>query len=461
MEDEWTAGRWEEPLSLCHWLLKVVSAPGYALAENDKLAIQDIRHEFASSDDFKDLRRLVDGQDVPEAADGSPSHSSRIRALMIRILCIADFVCTTPYASQYDGFRLVAENADAIVLDEAGGMHMADALMVWGTQCRPCAMAGDMRQLPPAVMERDRNRFRNQAAVSVLEHFQKTRNPTFVLNRQMRIVEGLFDLARQIIYPDVPGITYGEMARLSNHPVARRIDAWAGARYGYRPHPDKILPVFLHCKDTICEKSGTSRTNVLQNAAAISFLDALVGSGAVKASDIAVITPYRANRRKLEAVLASHPVLADVAVSSIDAFHGREALVVVLVMCVAECSGPLFVANINRICVSVTRQVDALFIIGDIDTTDMAQLDGKQNKNLDKVQYVDAEDGLEVPVKVKAFGLLLRFFVENNRVVHFPMGHVTHPAEAKPEQMDSAEDDRTGWQETDEMDPVGVIWVDW
>lgn len=75
-------------------------------------------------------------------------------------------------------------------------MYVADALMVWGTQCRPCAMAGDERQLPPAVMERDRNRFCDQAAVSVLEHFQKTSNPTFVLNRQIRIIEGLFDLAR-------------------------------------------------------------------------------------------------------------------------------------------------------------------------------------------------------------------------------------------------------------------------
>lgn len=349
---------------------------------------------------------------------------NQFRALIIRVLSIADFVCTTPYASQYRWFKHVAEAADAIVLDEAGAMCMADALMVWGTQCRPCAMAGDERQLAPAVMERERNRFCDQAAVSVLEHFQKTSNATFVLTRQMRIVEGLFDLARQIVYPDVPNVAYGKRARVENHPVARLIDDWAGARYGYRPLPDKILPVFLHCKDTICDMSGTSRVNVLQNAAAISFMDALVGSGKVKARDIVVITPYRGNLKKLEAALARHPTLADVPVSSADSFQGREGLVVVFVMCVTKETGPLFVANINRICVAITRQVGALFVVGDIDTVDISQLDVKQNKSLDKVQDVDAEDGLEVPVRGRIFGLFLRFFVENRPVAHFPMGSV-------------------------------------
>jgi superfamily I DNA and/or RNA helicase len=38
------------------------------------------------------------------------------------------------------------------VLDEAGAMSKADAILVWGAECRPCAMAGDEKQLPPAVM---------------------------------------------------------------------------------------------------------------------------------------------------------------------------------------------------------------------------------------------------------------------------------------------------------------------
>lgn len=72
--DEWTTSRWEEPLSLCQWLLKVVGAPGYALAKNDRPAIKEISREFATSDEFKDLRLLVAGQDVPDTEDGTPSH---------------------------------------------------------------------------------------------------------------------------------------------------------------------------------------------------------------------------------------------------------------------------------------------------------------------------------------------------------------------------------------------------
>ncbi|KAH7273747.1 hypothetical protein B0J15DRAFT_477939 [Fusarium solani] len=43
-------------------------------------------------------------------------------------------------------------------------------------------------------------------------------------------------------------------------------------------------------------------------------------------------------------------------------------VIVVLVLCVTSETGPLFIANGNRICVGITRQIGALFVIGDIDT---------------------------------------------------------------------------------------------
>lgn len=161
-----------------------------------------------TSDEFTDLRRLVAGENITDEPDGKLSFANKARKLMAEILAVADFVCTTPHASQDKGYKHIAEGAGAIVLDETGAMSKADALMVWGTQCRPCAMAGDERQLPPAVMDKERNLFYDEGSVSILEHFQRTSQPTFVLNCQMRIASGLFDLARKVIYSDVQDFTY-------------------------------------------------------------------------------------------------------------------------------------------------------------------------------------------------------------------------------------------------------------
>ncbi|CAK7225828.1 hypothetical protein SCUCBS95973_005994 [Sporothrix curviconia] len=430
-EDEWrSTGYWEQPLSLCEWLLKVVRAPGYELAAQVKPGLHDISQRFLESDYYSDLRLLVAGEHVPDAEDGKPSHRSKFRNLMITILATADFVCTTPYASKSKPYRSFAAAADAVVLDEAGCMCLADAIMVWGTQCRPCAMAGDVRQFPPAVMDRDRNRFYDQAAVSVLDHFQKTSNPTFVLNRQMRIFEGLFNLAREIIYHDVPDITYGEMVRVGNHPVARRIDAWAGDRYGYRPRPDRILPVFLHCDNTVCEMAGASRVNRLQNAAAVSFIDALVSSGVALASQIVVISPYRANVKELADVIAKRATLANVAVSSTDSFQGRESLISILVTCVTAETGPLFVANMSRMCVAITRHVGGLFVVGDVNTVGCDKRTAKPNM-AQGAQDTAEEDGVKMTTNMKMFKNFLGYFKQHKRVVDFPMSGLLSVAKAQ------------------------------
>jgi superfamily I DNA and/or RNA helicase len=59
---------------------------------------------------------------------------------------------------------------------------------------------------------------------------------------------------------------------------------------------------------------------------------------------------------------------ADVAVSSVDAFQGRETDVVVL-SCVRSGSGGLgFVADVRRLNVALTRARQSLLIVGDADT---------------------------------------------------------------------------------------------
>lgn len=76
-----------------------------------------------------------------------------VRDLIAEVIASADAVCTTPYTSDEKVYELFKPTiARGVVLDEAGAMHQADAMQVWGPGCRPCVLAGDERQLPPAVM---------------------------------------------------------------------------------------------------------------------------------------------------------------------------------------------------------------------------------------------------------------------------------------------------------------------
>ena len=111
---------------------------------------------------------------------------------MNRTLDCADFVCTTPYLSQETPYKKVCKKADAVVLDEAGAMHKLDALTVWGPVHRSCIMAGDERQLPPSVMEREKNLFAEDAGISILE-LKMAGLPCYIMNAQHRIASGPFD----------------------------------------------------------------------------------------------------------------------------------------------------------------------------------------------------------------------------------------------------------------------------
>lgn len=181
-----STSHWQMDLSLCDWLLKVVGAPGHRLAANDKPELLQLRDKFAADDDCAVLRRFVQ--------NGAPMGvklsllAAHFEAIMLGILAVADFVCTTPHMSQDTAYKHFADSADAVVLDDAGALCKADAIQVWGPQLRPCAMAGDVKkqqqqqQRPAAVVDRQRNMLFDEGGVSVLDFFQQTTHPTFVLN---------------------------------------------------------------------------------------------------------------------------------------------------------------------------------------------------------------------------------------------------------------------------------------
>ncbi|KAK4234512.1 hypothetical protein C8A03DRAFT_37707 [Achaetomium macrosporum] len=193
--DSYAATKSDIRLSPREWLLKTVGAPGYKLAENDPHALHKLHSKFQEDRRYNNLRLFLQGKSgslwkQPEGASDSTEPATLAQELMEEIIVPADAVCTTPYfASQapYSTFNMT--KAKAVVLDEAGAMLEADALLVWGYGCRPCVLAGE--ELRPTLMSANETRnghcvnvFSHQSRVSVLEKLRKNGWPCFVPSKQ-------------------------------------------------------------------------------------------------------------------------------------------------------------------------------------------------------------------------------------------------------------------------------------
>jgi hypothetical protein len=420
--DPFVTTRWNLRLSVCEWLLKVVGAPGYELAEIDPQQLHDLRKEFLRKAHYDTLRLWLEGKlhsDFREQRDGTLDTRSPCgiaEELMVQIIMRANAVCSTPHLASQSPYRLYnKDQAKGVVLDEAGAMHQSDALLVWGPGCRPCVLAGDQRQLLPMVMTHGERRqgqiinvYSHQGKVSVLEKLRRSGWPSFILTTQYRIVRGSFDLAQSIIYPDIENLfQYGETTTLEHHPMAMKIERWVTMEYKASASPvGTILPLFFHCRGSRCEvdKGMGSRYNERQNALVVKLVRGLVGLG-ITTSDIVVITPYRANLNRLEIALQAAD--CDVAVSTADSYQGREGLVVVLALVVDSTTGPLFVADPHRICVAITRHVGALFVVGDINSA---------SNTKDKTEEaVRSDEGQHLLLNKTVYRKFMQYFKDNRK----------------------------------------------
>jgi superfamily I DNA and/or RNA helicase len=101
---------------------------------------------------------------------------------------------------------------------------------------------------------------------------------------------------------------------------------------------------------------------------AVNIICDLINQLHVTASEIVVITPYRANIAAVERALTARPECKGVATSTTDSYQGREGRIVFFILCVNSVTGAQFVADSHRLCVGPTRHTDALFVVGDINT---------------------------------------------------------------------------------------------
>jgi predicted DNA helicase len=215
-------------------------------------------------------------------------------------------------------------------------------------------LAGDHRQLPPTVLSPEAARL--GFGVSLLERVVDLYGDrvTRLLDVQYRMHERIMEFSSREFYGgelraddsvkghllcDLPGVRAGP---LTEEPVTL-IDT-AGAGYDEEREPD-----------------GESRLNPQEAELVAREVRALLEVG-VRPEDVAVITPYSAQVRRLRELL---PV-PGLEVDSVDGFQGREKEAVVLSLVRSNAEGEIgFLADVRRTNVALTRARRKLLVVGD------------------------------------------------------------------------------------------------
>lgn len=128
---------------------------------------------------------------------------------------------------------------------------------------------------------------------------------------------------------------------------------------------------------------------------------------------VKVITMYARDKRLLAGQLQKAG-LDKVECHTVDSFQGREGEVIVLVLCVSREMGADFIANPKRLNVAITRQTDALLVIGDIETMGKVDIAVKRK--------VEGDHGETMSIRGTAIKSMLDWFRGHGRVVHMDPG---------------------------------------
>ncbi|KAK5659499.1 hypothetical protein OQA88_700 [Cercophora sp. LCS_1] len=387
--DPYQSSTWEYWLSPAFWLFTAIKCNGDQAGLPLPPKLLAVRETAQNDPKFAGLLQYFNGEIEhfgQVRGPGGRRGEGLVGELLSLIVDAADALVTTPHMygePLYIGFR---DNiARGIALNEAGAMKQQDVILAMDRGLRPCLLGGDEKQLTPTVMthakrdtitEKPLNMFASFAKISVLEHLKRTSYPFIMLSTQYRIVNGGFDVALDVCYPEFKAnFKYGPTTSLKNHPKATKVEAWASTALGATRSPrGKVLPLFLNCPGICYQSESWSRFNYDQCDRAGLLVDNLLGSGlGITAGDIGIITPYRANMEVMEGVLArgdpaDHPSRRNVQVDTADSFQGCERSIVIFVLTVNSVKGPQFVADPHRICLDLSRHRDFLFVIGDLDT---------------------------------------------------------------------------------------------
>jgi ATP-dependent RNA/DNA helicase IGHMBP2 len=244
---------------------------------------------------------------------------------------------------------------DLVVLDEA--TQSPDPISLVALQrARRAVLAGDPCQLPPTVI--DLEAARAGLGRTLFERLAERRAETLTrLRVQHRMHAAIMAFPSASMYegrleaaPDVATRVLTDLAGVAEDPL--------------RPGPFVFVDTAGTGWTESKNEADPSTFNPLQAARTIREVRRLLARG-LSARDIAVITPYEAQARRLREGLREARA-AGLEVGTVDAFQGREKEAIVVDLVRSNEAGELgFLADVRRLNVAFTRARRFLLVIGD------------------------------------------------------------------------------------------------
>ena len=238
-----------------------------------------------------------------------------------------------------------------VLLDEATQALEPDCLLPLYHKAQMVVMIGDEMQLGPTV--KSENADISGLGISLFERlcfYYKGSNFISSLNEQYRMHSSLYEFSNQKFYGNKM-LTHGEI----------KLDEDVKNKF---PWPNKEIPttLFWHCKDK--EKNENySYFNDKEIYNVYGVVKKLQSAG-VKMQEIGIITPYKAQKLKLQYEKFSK--FNDLKIESVDGFQGMEKDYIIISTVRSNTYGAIgFLRSQKRLNVSLTRARKGVIILGD------------------------------------------------------------------------------------------------
>lgn len=302
------------------------------------------------------IRRIFLEEIVSHAASTNhPAEKDKIRA---EVLDSASIVFSTLSYAGAAPFARIAKPFDAVIVDESTQATEPSNLVPLLQGCKQLFLVGDPSQLPATVIS---NLARKKGlSSSMFERFRHAGYPCDLLSEQHRMHPEIRRFPSREFYgaalTDAPGM----------HEQCKR--DW---------HQHRLFSPFLMLDVVHGEQQRTSDGNSTslfneaeaQLATTIAKRFVKLYGGSLREDPLAIITPYRAQMRRIQALIEDkldEQYHSQVDVSTIDGFQGRETEIVIfsVVRTPTESGSIGFVADDRRMNVGLTRARATLIVLG-------------------------------------------------------------------------------------------------
>ena len=262
--------------------------------------------------------------------------------------------CSTSGHEMFDGM-----NFTHVLVDECTQAIEPATLIALSRKAEQVVLIGDHKQLPPTLLGE-----RNDLAISMFERLASTNlaKDLVLLNEQRRMHPDISIFPNKSFYDG----KLEDFVSAEERPPIKGMD-W----------PNRVM--FFDVANGQMEDVGTSRKNETEAHAVISLVKRFLSSG-VPASEIAILTPYRAQRRFLSKQLSNLvSTKADttssasgkggssdhhIEINTVDGFQGMEQELIIF--SAVRTGGQLgFLADARRANVMLTRARRGVIVVGD------------------------------------------------------------------------------------------------